>query len=66
MGGSITRYTSQLEQLTERREKIAEQQEALRERMVKNFAAADTRVAASQSTLEFLKNQIAIWTNNRN
>ena len=65
LGGSITRYTSQLEQLTERREKIAEQQEALRERMVKNFAAA-TRVAASQSTLEFLKNQIAIWTNNRN
>lgn len=66
LGGSITRYTSQLERLAERRDEFAEQQEALRARMVKSFAAADTRVAASQSTLDFLKNQISIWTNNRN
>ncbi len=66
LGGSITRYSDQLERLQERREKIADQQEALRERMVKNFAAADARVSASQSTLEFLKSQVAMWTNNRN
>ena len=66
LGGSISRYTDQLERLEERREKIAEQQEALRERMVKNFAAADARVAASQSTLEFLKAQVAIWNNSGN
>lgn len=66
LGGSISRYSEQLERLQERREKIAEQQEALRERMVKNFTAADARVASSQSTLEFLKAQVAIWTSNRN
>ena len=66
LGGSISRYTDQLERLEARREKIAEQQEALRERMVKNFAAADARVAASQSTLEFLKAQVAIWNNSGN
>ncbi len=66
LGGSISRYTDQLERLEERREKIADQQEALRERMVKNFAAADARVAASQSTLEFLKAQVAIWNNRDN
>ncbi|MFB0613821.1 flagellar filament capping protein FliD [Aurantiacibacter poecillastricola] len=66
LGGSITRYTSQLEQLEDRREKIADQQEALRERMVKTFAASDARVAASQSTLQFLKNQIAAWNSNNN
>lgn len=66
LGGSIKRYTEQLNRLAERRDEIADQQEALRARMVKSFAAADTRVAASQSTLEFLKNQVAIWTNNRN
>lgn len=66
LGGSITRYTDQLERLEDRRERIAEQQDVLRERMVKNFAAADARVAASQSTLDFLKNQIAIWNGSNN
>ena len=66
LGGSITRYTNQLERLEERREKIADQQERLRERMVKNFAASDARVSASQSTLNFLKNQIAIWNDSSN
>ncbi|TIX51541.1 flagellar filament capping protein FliD [Alteraurantiacibacter aquimixticola] len=66
LGGSITRYSSQLERMDDRLAKIAEQQESLRERLVTNFTAADRRVAQSQSTLEFLKNQVAIWTANRN
>ncbi len=66
LGGSIARYTDQLERLADRRTRIAEQQDSLRERMVKNFAAADARVAASQSTLDFLKNQITIWNGSNN
>ncbi|MCB2065246.1 MAG: flagellar filament capping protein FliD [Erythrobacter sp.] len=62
LGGSLTRYTDQLQQLDEKRAKIADQQEALRARMVKEFAATDRSVSASQSTLSFIQNQIAMWT----
>ncbi|VVT01744.1 flagellar filament capping protein FliD [Erythrobacter sp. EC-HK427] len=65
LGGSITRYTAQAGTIDERLEKIAEQQEALRERLVRQFAATDRNVTASQSTLSFLQNQIAAW-NGRN
>ncbi|MCL6252188.1 flagellar filament capping protein FliD [Altererythrobacter sp. KTW20L] len=66
LGGSIERYTDQLEKLDERLAKIAEQQERVREQLVKTFAATDRNVAASQSTMAFLKNQIAAWnTDNR-
>lgn len=61
LGGSVERYTSQLEQMDERLAKIALQQEALREQMVKTFTWADRSVASSQSTLNFLKGQIAAW-----
>lgn len=66
LGGSIARYNSQLETIDEKLDKIADQQAALRERMVKDFAAVDRRVAASQSTLSFLQSQIAIWNNSDN
>lgn len=62
LGGSIARYTDQLSRLDDRRAKFAEQQEVLRARLVKDFAAADRRVSASQSTLSFIQAQIAIWT----
>ncbi|MCR2832792.1 flagellar filament capping protein FliD [Parerythrobacter lacustris] len=62
LGGSIARYTDQLARLDDRRAKFAEQQEILRARLVKDFAAADRRVSASQSTLSFIQAQIAIWT----
>lgn len=65
LGGSVGRYTDQLARLDDRRARIAEQQEALRARMVKEFAAADRRVSASQSTLSFIQGQIAIWTARR-
>ncbi len=61
LGGSIERYTDQLEQVDERLAKIAEQQEKVREQLVKTFANTDRNVAASQSTMAFLKNQIAAW-----
>lgn len=66
LGGSIARYNSQLETIGERLEKIADQQAALRERMVKDFASVDRRVTASQSTLGFIQNQIALLNNSDN
>mgnify|MGYP006191279829 CR=1 FL=1 len=41
--------------------KLAEQQETLRASMVARFAQADSRVAASKSTLSFLQSQIDVW-----
>jgi flagellar hook-associated protein 2 len=61
LGGSLTRYTRQLASLTEDQAKIAEKQDALRAQLQTRFAASDSRISASQSTLTFLKNQIAAW-----
>lgn len=63
LGGSIERYTSQKTQLSEKLSTIAEQQERLREQLSKQFTWADRNVATSQSTLSFIKNQVAMWTN---
>jgi flagellar hook-associated protein 2 len=61
LGGSIERYTKQLANVDERLSGIAEQQERLREQLVKTFTASDRNVSASQSTLAFLKGQIDAW-----
>jgi flagellar hook-associated protein 2 len=61
LGGSIARYTSLIARNDERASKFAEQQEALRERMVRQFAAADRAVSASNSTLSYIRSQIAVW-----
>ena len=64
--GSEERYTGQIARIDERLEKISEQQERLRERLVSTFAAADSNIGASQSTLSFLQSQIDIWNNSNN
>ncbi|MFT4026643.1 MAG: flagellar filament capping protein FliD [Novosphingobium sp.] len=61
LGGSIVRYTAQKTTNTEDLSAIADKQEALRAQLTTRFAAADTRISNSQSTLTFLKNQIAAW-----
>lgn len=66
LGGSIERYTSQRALLTDRLGKIAEQQDRLREQLTKEFTWADRTVTSSQSTLSFLKNQIAAWNSSNN
>lgn len=62
LGGSLRRYESQLAASDQRLEKIAGQQEALRLRLTREFTASEQRVAASQSTLTFLRQQIDIWS----
>lgn len=66
LGGSVERYTGQLDRIDERLEDIADQQEAVRERFVREFANVDRNVTASQSTLSFLQNQIAVWNGSNN
>jgi flagellar hook-associated protein 2 len=66
LGGSLRRFESQLASSDERLARIAEQQETLRERLTRDFVAAERRVAASQSTLSFLRQQADIWSNSDN
>ena len=61
LAGSLARYTSQQITVTSDKAKLAEQQEALRARLTSQYAAADSRIGASKSTLSFLQNQIAAW-----
>ena len=61
LAGSIARYTGQAQRVTDQLADIAEQQDRLRSQMVKQFSGSDRSVSASQSTLAFLKNQIAAW-----
>jgi flagellar hook-associated protein 2 len=62
LGGSLARIEKQLSANGARLVKIAEQQEALRERLAREFNASEKRVAASQSTLAFLRQQVDIWS----
>ena len=58
LGGSITRYEGQIERNDERLARVAENQEALRNRLTRSFVAAQSSVTQSQSTLSFLQQQI--------
>ena len=64
--GSVNRYTAKKTQLSDDKSKLADQQEALRARLAKQFTAVDSRVGASRSTLSFLQNQIDAWNNSKN
>ncbi|GAA4045146.1 flagellar filament capping protein FliD [Parerythrobacter jejuensis] len=61
LAGSVARYTSQIERNDEKLAKFLEQQDVLRERMTRQFVAADRNVSQSNSTLSFIQSQIAIW-----
>ncbi|MDJ0979127.1 MAG: flagellar filament capping protein FliD [Erythrobacter sp.] len=60
LGGSITRYENQIERNDARLERIAEQQENLRAQLARTYAAAESQIAASQSTLDFIRQQFNI------
>lgn len=65
LAGSIARYTAQKRTVSDDQAKLAERQETLRAQMVKRFAATDTLVGNSRSTLTFLQNQIEAWNAQR-
>ena len=64
LGGSVERYEDQIERNDDRLASIAEQQENLRARLTSDLIAAERQIAASQSTLSFLQQQIDAWNGN--
>jgi len=66
LAGSIARYTAQKTKATTDLSDLATRQETLRQQLVTRFAATQTAVSASTSTLSFLQNQIAAWNKSTN
>jgi flagellar hook-associated protein 2 len=60
LGGSVTRLQAQIERNDERLSRVAEQQAALRDRLTRDFTRTQTNIAASQSTLDFIRRQFEI------
>ncbi|MEM6475067.1 MAG: flagellar filament capping protein FliD [Pseudomonadota bacterium] len=61
LGGSVNRYESQIERNDDRLADILQSQENLRERLTRDLIRAEQSVAASQSTLSFLEQQIELF-----
>jgi flagellar hook-associated protein 2 len=59
LAGSISSYTDEIAENTERLAEIAEQQEVVRARFAASFGAADRQVALNNSTLDFLRAQFS-------
>jgi len=61
LDAATTRYTKQQTDLADAKAKLADATTASTDRMTKQFAGMDARVAAYKSTQTFLTNQIAAW-----
>jgi len=66
LGGSISRYTKQIAQLTEDQTKVAEDQEKLRARLASQFTKSEGRIGVFNATKTMLENQIAQWNKSSN
>ena len=62
LAGSVTRYTAMQTQLATQRTTLTTQQDALRSRLVNQFAHSNSIVAGSKSTLTYLQNQATSWS----
>ncbi|MEE4204904.1 MAG: flagellar filament capping protein FliD [Erythrobacter sp.] len=63
LGGSLVRFERLVERGEERLARIEEQQAALRDRLTRSFVRSETRIAASQSTLSFLRQTFQLTDN---
>lgn len=61
LGASELRYTDAKADVVEDKTEALVKAEALRTRMTRQFASMDAKVAAYQSTLTFIENQIDAW-----
>lgn len=61
LGASASTYGGRKAELEKARAKATEQADAMRERLTRQFAGMDARVAAYKSTQTFLDNQIKAW-----
>ncbi|MFN4134829.1 MAG: flagellar filament capping protein FliD [Novosphingobium sp.] len=66
LASSINRYTALSKTISDKSSELAAKQEDFRARLVTRFAAMDSRVSGSQSTLSFLKAQIDAWNASKN
>jgi flagellar hook-associated protein 2 len=66
LAGSITRYGKLKTETSADTAELSAKQEDFRARLASRFAVVDSRVAASQSTLSFLKAQIDAWNAGNN
>lgn len=66
LGGSVERYSALKTRLSDDKAKLDDQLTAFRAQLTKRFAAADSRVGASRSTLSFLQAQISAWNGKGN
>jgi flagellar hook-associated protein 2 len=55
------RYTEARSRIADQQAELAEKREAATERMTRQFASMDARVAAYKSTQTFLENQVKAW-----
>jgi flagellar hook-associated protein 2 len=61
LAGSVTRYTTLQTSITDQQAKLALLQSNLQTRLTTQYAASDATVATYNSTLTYLKAQIAAW-----
>ena len=61
LGAAEQRYSKAQSTLTDQQSKATEQATAMRERLTRQFASMDSRVAAYKSTQSFLQQQIDAW-----
>jgi flagellar hook-associated protein 2 len=61
LAGSISRYTEQLQQVSEDQAELVQEQEEVRARLASRFAVSENQIGTMKSTLSFLQNQIAAW-----
>ena len=66
LNGSLSRYNARQSTLSAQQGTLATQQDKLRSQLISRFARANTNVAASNSTLAYLKNQVAAWNKSGN
>ena len=58
----VTRFNAAQSGIGEAKAKAADAATAMKDRLTRQFASMDARVAAYKSTQDFLKNQIAAWS----
>ncbi|MCW1383021.1 flagellar filament capping protein FliD [Novosphingobium sp. KCTC 2891] len=61
LGGSVARMTTLQSALAAQRADLQTKQEDLRTKLVSRYAALDSRLSNSKSTLSFLQAQVAAW-----
>ncbi|MCT2398183.1 flagellar filament capping protein FliD [Novosphingobium mangrovi (ex Huang et al. 2023)] len=66
LAGSITKYNSQLTDISSDLSDLADQQEKLRARLASQFTASEARISVLKSTQSMLQNQIDAWNNSGN